>query len=252
MPPRQIPCCLKRNNAYFKRGNSEAFIHVHVHAFTIDAFDRVCSPVVTEGAVKTICAFLVMSLAVLVPVSMSQERNAIGYADTDADGVNDLFRDADGDGINDVTDTGYSHRFPFMDDDGDGVNDLFRDADGDGVNDLVSGSGTASGPAMAFPVIDSEGDGLNDVTGEKYVRKISIRSFIDENGDGIDDREALAPVKSLFGKIMSDEDDGAGRRIVLESIDGPTMDRFIDENGDGINDGRTFNDDLMESFSNEP
>ena len=91
-------------------------------------------------------------------------------------------------------------------------------------------------------IIDYNKDGINDVTGEKFERKLSIRTFIDENGDGIDDRETWTPVKSLMEKFVGKDD--AGKRVMLESMDGPVMDRFIDENSDGINDGRTFTEQL--------
>lgn len=86
---------------------------------------------------------------------------------------------------------------------------------------------------------------MNDVTGKKYIRKLSIRSFIDENGDGIDDRETWIPVKSLLKKIAIDNK--TDNRVFLENMDGPTMDRFIDNNGDGINDGRIYNKEKLDN-----
>lgn len=200
------------------------------------------------AAVRAFGVFFVAALVLFAASSAkTQDWDVPGYADEDGDGINDLFRDADGDGINDVTGKEYRHRYPFIDNDGDGINDVFRDANGDGINDYLVGAGVSGVESERYPVIDFDGDGINDVTGKPVVKKLIIRSFIDENGDGIDDREALAPVRSLFNKIMSDNDQE--RRVVIESMDGPAMDRFIDENRDGINDGRTINDKLPEALN---
>lgn len=180
-----------------------------------------------------------------------QTEDVLRFADRDGDGINDMFRDADGDGVNDVDGRKYSHRFDFKDNDGDGINDLFRDADGDGVNDV--GDETLRGiPSRRYvSVLDFDNDGVNDVTGEKYVRKLSVRSFVDENGDGIDDRETWLPVKKIMGKLSGDDDNS--RKIMLDTLEGPTMDRFIDENRDGINDGRVLNNELTtDSLKNKP
>ena len=178
--------------------------------------------------------------------SMAQEWEELRFSDENGDGINDLFKDADGDGKNDLTLKQYRHRFKFKDSDNDGKNDLFQDANGDGINDLLKSSEINEKIVITHFIIDFNNDGINDVTGEKFIRKLTIRTFIDENGDGIDDRETLGPIKSLVEKFVGEDD--AGKRIMLESMDGPVMDRFIDENGDGINDGRTLTDQLGESI----
>lgn len=155
-----------------------------------------------------------------------------GFVDTDKDGINDRFHDANGDGINDVTGKPYPHRFGFRDDNKDRINDLFVDRDGDGVNDLGVRFVDTDKDGINDNVIDVDRDRINDITGHRYrdraldggrygcvnEEKEEYRSgFIDEDGDGIDDREQ-------GGKV--------GRR-------GDTMhDYFIDEDGDGICDGR--------------
>ena len=177
---------------------------------------------------------------------MAQEWEEPRFLDENSDGINDIFKDADGDGKNDLTRKQYRHRFKFNDSDNDGKNDLFQDANGDGINDLLDNSEIDKRIEITHFIIDFNNDGINDVTDEKFIRKLTIRTFIDENGDGIDDRETLGPLKSLMGKFVGEND--AGKQIMLESMDGPVMDRFIDENGDGINDGRTFIDQLGESI----
>lgn len=155
----------------------------------------------------------------------------VGWADQNHDGVNDLFRDANGDGINDITKKPYPHTFTFVDANKDGINDRFVDADGDGVNDLIAEH------KHLFAVIDANHDGKNDITGQTYSaknwggknygfwdeQKGRIRmGFVDENGDGIDDRMAA------FKEHQKDFEKGHHRM----------KDRFIDEDGDGISDSR--------------
>ncbi|MFC1538126.1 hypothetical protein ACFL6H_01760 [Candidatus Latescibacterota bacterium] len=179
---------------------------------------------------------------------INQEWETLRFSDENGDGINDLFRDADGDGKNDNSGKQYRRRFPFIDSDNDSVNDIFRDADGNGVNDLLENMVAGEKEEVEYSIIDFDDDGINDVTGKKYIRKLSIRSYIDENGDGIDDRETWIPVKSLLEKIAIDNK--TDNRDFLENMDGPTMDRFIDEDGDGINDGRIYDrEKLDENFS---
>ena len=189
---------------------------------------------------KTVVIILFVFVLFVPSLSLAQEWEELRFTDENDDGINDLFRDADGDGKNDLTGKQYRRRFKFEDSDKDGINDLFRDADGDGINDILNNSNTNKKMRNIHYIIDFNKDGINDVTGKKYERKLSIRTFIDENGDGIDDRETWMPLKSLMEKFVSEND--AGKRLMLESMDGPVMDRFIDENGDGINDGRTLNE----------
>ena len=190
---------------------------------------------------------LLIAMLFIPYLSTADELEKPRYEDTNDDGINDLFRDADGNGKNDVTGNPYNHNFEFNDSDNDGINDLFRDANGDGINDLVESSEIKNFKEITYYVIDYNKDSINDVTGEKYARKLIIRTFIDENGDGIDDRKTLGPVKSLLGKIMGKDENG--KDDLRESMDGLVMDRFVDENADGINDGRTFNERLTDSFS---
>ncbi len=194
---------------------------------------------------KSVIASVVLLVLFVPSFSYEQEWEELHFIDRDGDGFNDFFRDADGDGKNDLSGRLYRHRFKFEDSDNDGKNDLFQDANGDGVNDLLD---TLWGKKTKIThyIIDHDKDGINDVTGEKFERKLIIRTFIDENGDGIDDRETWTPVKSLLEKFIGEND--AGKQVMLESMDGPVMDRFIDENGDGINDGRSVTDEFGESI----
>ncbi len=164
-----------------------------------------------------------------------------GFRDEDGDGVNDLFRDADGDGVNDLTGTRYRHTFRYVDEDGDGRNDLFRDADGDGRNDIFrdeNGDGIRDSQAMGprgMPfrdlqeVLDFDGDGRNDVTGSPISRNSRGRGFVDEDGDGFNDKARPADRADEKGPDM-------------ESAD--RFDTFRDEDGDGINDGRGLGRDM--------
>ena len=195
---------------------------------------------------KTVIIIVFLFVLFVPSLSPAQEWEELRFTDKNNDGINDLFRDADGDGKNDLTGKRYPHRFKFKDSDNDGINDLFRDANGDGINDLLNSSKINKKIKIIHYVIDFNKDGINDVTGKKFKRKLSIRTFIDENGDGIDDRETWISVKSLKGKFFGESN--ARKQVMLESMDGPAMDRFIDENSDGINDGRTFTERLPESI----
>lgn len=153
---------------------------------------------------------------------------AVGYADVDGDGSNDLFRDANGDGVCDVTGKAYGHRYGFADVDGDRVNDLFRDADGDGVNDLDGAWVDANGDGVCDNVLDADGDGRNDITGEPYNDDLGGRRF------GRIDEEAGEQVAHFV------DEDGDGMHDAWARDGGVAgMDLFIDEDGDGIADGRT-------------
>jgi hypothetical protein len=146
----------------------------------------------------------------------------VGFVDGNLDGVNDFFADADGDGRDDVTGLPYAHGFPFSDRDGDGRNDFFVDADGDGENDLAA-SLREAGRTDAFAVIDANADGVNDVlgvcerTGDElgfFIESTGRRvSFVDEDGDGLNDLNRQRQMQP--------------RRV-----------RFVDRDGDGIQDGR--------------
>ncbi|NOY79266.1 MAG: hypothetical protein GXO76_15545 [Calditrichaeota bacterium] len=173
--------------------------------------------------------------AIFPRISYAQDKpskiHPVGWIDQNHDGINDLFRDANGDGINDVTKKPYPHTFRFVDANKDGTNDVFIDADGDGVNDLIAEH------KNLIPVIDADHDGKNDITGQPYSPKnwgggkygfwdeqkgrIQM-GFVDENGDGIDDR--MAAFKE--------------HRKELGKNHHKMKDRFIDEDGDGISDMR--------------
>ncbi|HCL00386.1 MAG TPA: hypothetical protein DHW42_09835 [Candidatus Marinimicrobia bacterium] len=178
-------------------------------------------------------------LIILIVVSIAgfaqQESNfdkPQGFLDRNKDGINDWFHDANGDGINDVDHQPYPHGFTFADQNGDGINDLFIDEDGDGVNDLTN-RGLKRDKGWNTNVIDNNRDWINDITGEIYNRRnlmgnrygfileergIRGKDFIDQDGDGHDDRFARE-----------------GQRMQRRS-----MDHFIDQDGDGICDDRGF------------
>lgn len=162
----------------------------------------------------------------------------IGFIDKDKDGINDKFRDANGDGKNDVDGKEYPHKFEYKDKNKDKINDLWMDRDGDGVNDLFLKFKGRARQKVRQNVLDVNADGRNDITGVKFDRakhrwmgekwgfwdeqkgKLQGR-FIDEDGDGIDDR-----MKGFSG-FMGNHNRSTRMR-----------DMFIDEDGDGIADGR--------------
>jgi hypothetical protein len=163
----------------------------------------------------------------------------IGFEDKNNDGINDKFLDADGDGKNDIDDKAYPHKFGFKDKNKDKINDLWMDRDGDGVNDLGHKFKGEKHLSIHNNVLDVDEDGRNDITGERYDTdkhlwkgerwgfwdetkgKLQGR-FIDEDGDGIDDR-----IRN-FDRFMLGHKGG-----------GRSRDVFIDEDGDGICDQRT-------------
>ncbi len=168
----------------------------------------------------------------------SIEAKFVGFVDKDKDGINDKFCDANGDGKNDVDGKEYPHKFEFKDKNKDKINDLWMDRDGDGVNDLILKFKGKSRQKVQQNVLDVNADGRNDITGIKYDKgkhrwmgekwgfwdeqkgKLQGR-FIDEDGDGIDDR-----MKGFSGFMGNHK--GSTRM----------RDMFIDEDGDGIADGR--------------
>jgi hypothetical protein len=164
-----------------------------------------------------------MILFVVYPLSAKGNAPLDGfkYIDGDRDNRNDIFRDANGDGVNDVDGIKYKHKFPFIDKDRDGLNDVFRDADGDGINDIDS-KNIEPGIRQYYKYIDSEGEviqGNNTIKATKPVLEKS--TFIDEDGDGINDEVQSKEIKKNMKK--------RGKQDV-----------FIDKDGDGINDGRSF------------
>jgi len=175
----------------------------------------------------TFMKYLIVALVLFIPGTLlaagkSPVTQGTQYIDADKDGVNDMFRDADGDGVNDVNGKEYPHNFKFSDADGDGKNDLFRDSDGDGINDLTEGEQKGESANISNYVIDFNDDGVNDITGKSYsIENQGRPSFIDEDGDGINDNVS-------------------GRDIVPGKGQNRQYDKFTDEDGDGINDGRGF------------
>lgn len=166
------------------------------------------------------------------------KKKFIGFVDKNLDGINDKFIDANGDGKNDIDGKQYSHKFKYIDKNKDKINDLWIDRDGDGVNDLMHKFKNDKTLDFHHRVIDVDEDARNDVTGELYDRtqqasmgkewgfwnesagKLQGR-FIDEDGNGIDDR--LQDYNRFIKKKAG------GRRM---------RDVFIDEDGDGICDDR--------------
>jgi len=174
------------------------------------------------------------------PVSKPEDKpHIVGFVDKNNDGVNDRFYDADGDGRNDVDAKAYPHNFQFVDENKDKINDLWIDRDGDGVNDLAAKLKPKDRGDRNKIVLDANGDGHNDITGdaidktkhglngrqwgfwEEQAGRLHGR-FIDEDGDGIDDR--IHDFEAFMGRQQGQHN---------------THDLFIDEDGDGICDGRS-------------
>lgn len=161
----------------------------------------------------------------------SQKAPPLSFPDKNKDGINDEFRDADGDGINDVTGKRYQHRFEFVDKNKDGRNDLWLDSDGDGVNDLHSKLSKKARSKRTNWVLDFDGDGKNDITGSVY----QGREFEGKRFGFIDESTG-----KIQGKFMDENGNGIDDR--LERTDARrqrSRDMFIDEDGDGICDGRS-------------
>jgi hypothetical protein len=93
---------------------------------------------------------------------------------------------------------------------------------GDGERDLVGG-GLGLGRGNAYGFVDEDGDGIND--------RYADREFVDEDGDGVCDvcgGEPGAYAGQGYGRWMNETQSGmrgAGRGY-----------GFVDEDGDGIND----------------
>jgi len=85
--------------------------------------------------------------------------------------------------------------------------------DGDGVRDL-DGHGFGRGRGASYGFVDEDGDGVND-------RYLSAPEFVDEDGDGICDVCGGVPGEG-YG-----QEHGYGRRNGYG---------FVDEDGDGVND----------------
>ncbi len=101
--------------------------------------------------------------------------------------------------------------------------------DGDGVRDL-DGDGFGQGRgamALANGFVDEDGDGVND-------RYLSAPEFVDEDGDGICDVCGDVPGEG------NDQENGYGRGNV-----GPAN-GFVDENGDGVNDRYGSNPEFVD------
>ena len=148
-----------------------------------------------------------------------------GALDTNADGFIDSedesFVDEDRDGMDDA-----SEATPVTETDGDSLPDyLDIDSDNDGIFDVVEG-----------------GDALLD-TNEDGVINSEDDSFVDEDGDGMDDAAELTNEPDTdndqapdFQDIDSDND---GIFDVVEGGDG-----IYDTNADGVIDSTDTNDDL--------
>lgn len=177
---------------------------------------------------------LVPALSNLMAFEKEQDqakKPTIGFIDKNKDGINDKFHDANGDGKNDVDGKIYAHQFQFIDKNKDGYNDVWLDRDGDGVNDLGAKLAQTKQRPIESKILDVNKDGKNDITDEKFTHddfkgrkfgfidektgKVQGR-FMDEDGNGIDDR--------------MDESFNKNRRA--------QQDVFVDEDGDGICDGR--------------
>lgn len=194
---------------------------------------------------------LILQFASLLPAR--QTGRVPTWEDRNRDGINDRFTDRNGDGRNDVNGEPYSLPVAFLDKNGDGINDLWKDCDGDGVNDYLgpmlkqnqrwvdsdgdglmdARQGQLRGRALMAHVLDADGDMKNDVTGVAFNGRdvfgfrygnvdeesgIVDDSFVDANGDGMNDR-FLTPQRQ-------------------SELDHGKMDRFNDADGDGIADDR--------------
>ncbi len=163
--------------------------------------------------------------------NLSKKVDSIGFEDKTKDDINDRFQDANGDGVNDVTRKPYLHKFQFIDTNQDGINDLWIDRDGDGVNDLSHKLSKGGQSDIDKCILDFNKDGINDITGFKYKKEDFMGhafgfidektgkiqgKFIDENGNGLDDRMEMTRWRNRQRN----------------------RDIFIDEDGDGICDGR--------------
>jgi hypothetical protein len=109
----------------------------------------------------------------------------------------------DGDGVRDLSggeSGGRGSAYGFVDEDGDGINDRytsdpeFVDEDGDGLCDICGGVPGEGGQQEGgygqqeggYGFVDEDGDGIND-------RSVSNPEFVDEDGDGLCDTHGVAP-----------------------------------------------------------
>ena len=125
-----------------------------------------------------------------------------GRVDVDGDGVPDPYDlDSDNDGLADVVEAGGT------DADGDARVDRFRDFDDDGRDDQLSlfpivPRDTDGDGLLDFRDTDSDGDGASDrreSSGTDTDGDGVIDGFVDDDGDGLDDRvaaEAVVPIDS--------------------------------------------------------
>jgi len=107
------------------------------------------------------------------------------FVDLNNDGYNDNAPDADGDGIPNGQDSDYvkpgagqGAGVGFVDENGDGLNDNAPDADGDGIPN-------GQDPDYVKPQ-DGSGIGQGKGQGKGFGRRIG--GFVDEDGDGVNDR----------------------------------------------------------------
>lgn len=107
------------------------------------------------------------------------------FVDLNNDGYNDNAPDADGDGIPNGQDPDYvkpgagqGKGVGFVDENGDGLNDNAPDADGDGIPN-------GQDPDYVKPQ-DGSGAGQGKGQGKGFGRR--MHAFVDEDGDGINDR----------------------------------------------------------------
>jgi len=95
--------------------------------------------------------------------------------------------------------------------------------DSDGVRDLTgAGLGQGRGPAYGF--VDEDGDGIND-------RYLSDPDFVDEDGDGVCDIHGVVPGEGYGSEFGPGYGRGWG---------------FVDEDGDGINDRYLSDPDFVD------
>ena len=105
------------------------------------------------------------------------------FVDVNGDGYNDNAKDDDGDGIPNGQDPDYvktgagkGKGLAFVDENGDGINDNAPDDDGDGI------------PNGQDPDYVKPQDGTGAVAGKGFGKGRRFAGFVDEDGDGINDR----------------------------------------------------------------
>jgi len=161
-------------------------------------------------------------------------------ADTDGDGIPDLFdgqdakgdiddEDSDGDGISDAVEF-------LFDTDGDNIPDfLDEDSDNDGIPDATEGDVDTDGDGIPdFRDSDSDGDGVpDDIEGTDDLDGDGLGNWVDEDadGDGIPDADEA----DADGDGILDDTDGDGIPDIF--------DNDLDSDGDGIPDNVEGSDD---------